>query len=183
MKRYKSRLNIKISDYYGKIALWMIAIVCTLGFAAIPFQLWLAKVILDNWEVHETVSHGGEGGFNNQSSVSQVEVKMADQEKFIKCSCHSEGMLLTKFDGEEEIYVSFWREGINPVKLTWWMRLKLCWMALTKGNYYDDQIILNRQKSVELACWIISDAVLTDVLDEKDKKKDENNTKPWITLY
>ena len=53
MKRYKSRLNIKLSDYYGRIALWMIAIVCTLGFAAIPFQLWLAKVILDNWEVEE----------------------------------------------------------------------------------------------------------------------------------
>ena len=51
MKRYKSRLNIKLSDYYGRIALWMIAIVCTLGFAAIPFQLWLAKVILDNWEI------------------------------------------------------------------------------------------------------------------------------------
>ena len=53
MKKYKSRLNINISDYYGKIALWMIAIVLTLGFAAIPFQLWLAKVILDNWEIHE----------------------------------------------------------------------------------------------------------------------------------
>ena len=53
MKRYKSRLNIKISDYYGRIALWMIAIVCTLGFAAIPFQLWLAKVILDHWEIQE----------------------------------------------------------------------------------------------------------------------------------
>ena len=51
--RYKSKLNIKLSDYYGRIALWMIAIVCTLGFAAIPFQLWLAKVILDNWEVEE----------------------------------------------------------------------------------------------------------------------------------
>ena len=65
MKKYKSRLNIKLSDYYGKIVLWMIAIVCTLGFAAIPFQLWLAKVILDNWEVHETVSHGGENQIRN----------------------------------------------------------------------------------------------------------------------
>ena len=94
--------------------------------------------------------------------------KMADKEKFIKCSCHSEGMLLTKFDGEEEIYVSFWREGINPVKLSWWMRLKLCWMALTKGSYYDDQVILNRQKSVELACWLILESGVLD-------KKDENN--------
>ena len=51
MKVYKSKLNIKFSDYTGTIVLWMIAIVCTLGFAAIFFQLWLAKLILDNWEV------------------------------------------------------------------------------------------------------------------------------------
>ena len=95
---------------------------------------------------------------------------MADKEKFIKCSCHGEGMLLTKFDDEEEIYVSFWREGINPVKLTWWMRLKLCWMALTKGNYYDDQVILSRQKSVELASWLILES---GVLDKKMKMEFE----------
>jgi len=55
MKTYKSKLNIKYSDHMGAIALWCVAIVCTLGLAAIPFQLWLAKVILDNWEfeVHE----------------------------------------------------------------------------------------------------------------------------------
>ena len=53
MKSYKSRLNIEWTDYIGRIILWSIAIVCTLGLAAIPFQLWLAKVILDNWEVEE----------------------------------------------------------------------------------------------------------------------------------
>ena len=53
MKTYKSKLNIKWTDYMGRIVLWCVAIVCTLGFAAIPFQLWLAKVILDNWEVEE----------------------------------------------------------------------------------------------------------------------------------
>ena len=51
MKTYKSKLNIKFSDHMGPIVLWCVAIVCTLGFAAIPFQLWLAKVILDNVEV------------------------------------------------------------------------------------------------------------------------------------
>ena len=80
--------------------------------------------------------------------------KMKSREKFIKCDCHSEGMLLTKFDGEEEIYVSFWREGLDPVKLTWWMRLKLCWMALIKGNYYEDQLVLNKETAAELAEWI-----------------------------
>jgi hypothetical protein len=79
---------------------------------------------------------------------------MADKEKFIKCDCHSEGMLITKFDDEEELYFSYWREGINPIKLSWWMRLKLCWMVLTKGNVHDDQVILNKEKSKELANWI-----------------------------
>ena len=70
MTTYKSKLNIKYSDHMGAIVLWCVAIVCTLGFAAIPFQLWLAKVILDNWEVevHEENNldklppEGGQGG-------------------------------------------------------------------------------------------------------------------------
>ena len=79
---------------------------------------------------------------------------MADKEKFIKCDCWGEGMLITKFDGEEEMYFSYWRQGINPIKLSWWMRLKLCWMVLTKGNVYDDQVVLNKGKAMELALWI-----------------------------
>ena len=79
---------------------------------------------------------------------------MADREKFIKCDCHSEGILVTKFDDEEEMYFSYWREGINPVKLSLWMRLKLCYLALFKGNYYDDQLILNKEKAMERALWI-----------------------------
>jgi len=51
MKKYKSKLNIQISDYTGTIILWCLAIVVTLGFAAIPFQIWFAKVLLNNWEV------------------------------------------------------------------------------------------------------------------------------------
>lgn len=48
---YKSKLNIKWRDHIGVLVLWCIAIIFTLGFAAIPFQIWLAKLILDNWEV------------------------------------------------------------------------------------------------------------------------------------
>ena len=79
---------------------------------------------------------------------------MKSREKFIKCSCYGEGMLLTKFDDEEEIYVSFWREGIDPIRLTWWMRLKLCWLTLTKGNYYSDQLVLSKESAKELTEWI-----------------------------
>ena len=79
---------------------------------------------------------------------------MADKEKFLKCDCHGEGMLVTKFDDEPVFYFSYWRQGLDPVKLTWWMRLKLCWMVLVKGNYYEDEIILNKETATELADWI-----------------------------
>ena len=102
---------------------------------------------------------------------------MADREKFFKCGCHSEGMLVTKFDDEEELYFSYWREGINPIKLSWWMRLKLCWMVLTKGNVYDDQVILNKEKAIELASWIVLNVVepvseRARSLDEREMDKD-----------
>jgi hypothetical protein len=96
---------------------------------------------------------------------------MADREKFIKCDCHSEGMLITKFDDEEELYFSYWREGINPIKLSWWMRLKLCWMVLTKGNVYDDQVILNKEKAIELASWIVLNVV--EPVSERARSLDE----------
>ena len=79
---------------------------------------------------------------------------MGDREKFIKCDCYGEGILVTKYDDEEEMYFSYWREGINPIKLSWWMRLKLCYLALFKGNFYNDQVILNKEKAMELALWI-----------------------------
>ena len=95
---------------------------------------------------------------------------MADKQKFIQCDCYGEGMLITKFDDEEEMYFSYWRQGINPVKLSWWMRLKLCWMALTRGNVYDDQVILNKEKSLELAVWILLS--INEPVGEMDKEVD-----------
>ena len=97
---------------------------------------------------------------------------MADREKFIKCDCHGEGMLITKFDGEEEMYFSYWRQGVNPIKLSWWMRLKLCWMVLTKGNVYDDQVVLNKEKAIELASWVLLNVV--EPVRETDKEEHGN---------
>jgi len=51
MKRYKSKLNIKFRDYWWKLLLWMIVVICTLGFAAVLFWLWAMKVVIDNIEV------------------------------------------------------------------------------------------------------------------------------------
>jgi len=100
---------------------------------------------------------------------------MADREKFIKCDCHGEGILVTKYDDEEEMYFSYWREGINPIKLSWWMRLKLCYLALFKGNFYNDQVILNKEKAMELALWIQDEHDhITAWVREMEKKEHSN---------
>ena len=99
---------------------------------------------------------------------------VADKEKFIKCDCWSEGMLITKFDDEEEMYFSYWREGINPVKLSFCMRLKLCYLALFKGNYYDDQVILDKEKAMELALWIQEEhGCVTEWIRKMEKEKEK----------
>ena len=102
---------------------------------------------------------------------SCYDYQMADREKFIKCDCWGEGILITKFDDEEEMYFSYWREGINPIKLSFWMRLKLCYLALFKGSYYDDQVILNKEKAMELALWIQDEHDhITEWVREMDKE-------------
>jgi hypothetical protein len=103
---------------------------------------------------------------------------MADREKFIKCDCHGEGMLVTKFDDDEEMYFSYWRQGIDPIKLSWWMRLKLCWMVLTKGNYFEDEIVLNKEKAMELALWIQDEHDhITEWVREMNKEDRMDKTK------
>ena len=79
---------------------------------------------------------------------------MSDQEEFFQCSCLSEGILATKFDGENEVYLSFWQRGIHPHKLTWGNRLRLIWMVLWNGSYYDDEVILSPKEANRLADWI-----------------------------
>lgn len=82
---------------------------------------------------------------------------MKDSKKFFKCSCHGEGILISKFDGEKEFYFSFWREGMSPIKLSWWMRLKLCFLALVSGNYFEDQVVFTEKEAQKMATWITSE--------------------------
>ena len=49
------------------------------------------------------------------------------------------------------------------------MRLKLCWMALTKGNYYEDQLILNKEEARQLCTWIQDEYDMDAVEREMEK--------------
>lgn len=83
-----------------------------------------------------------------------MKANLGNKEKFFKCSCYGEGILVSKFDKEDEIYLSFWKQGFNPLRLSFWDRLKLCWTILSKGNYFVDEVILNKRESKRMKNWL-----------------------------
>jgi hypothetical protein len=84
-------------------------------------------------------------------------------EKFFKYGCSEsdgdsmgvgEGMLVSKKDDSPEFRFSFWGQGLTPMKLSLWMRLKLCYLALFRGHYFEDEVVLMQGDAYELSEWI-----------------------------
>lgn len=74
---------------------------------------------------------------------------------FLKCDCETEGLEFKYLSAEnniDEIYVSFWQFGYGTVNL--WQRLKWMFYILRKGTIYGDQVILNKDKILELQKWL-----------------------------
>ena len=83
---------------------------------------------------------------------------MTDQEEFFRGERGNEGMLVTRLDDSDELYFGYWRCGSALNKPSLWTRLKMCYRALFKGNYYNDEIALHEKETLRLANWI-NDAV------------------------
>ena len=46
---------------------------------------------------------------------------------FLICDCFSHGLLVEKFEGEEEVSLSLFEMGLNGRILGWSQRLRWCW--------------------------------------------------------
>lgn len=71
--------------------------------------------------------------------------------KFIMCSCQSESILIEKYSGEEEIYISLFGRGLNLKRYNFKDKLRHIWQIITKGTPYTDEIVLNKDSAKELA--------------------------------
>jgi len=76
--------------------------------------------------------------------------------KFITCSCESEAIVLEKHYGEDEIYLSLFGRGLNIKRYNIKDRLRHIWYIIKNGFPYTDEIVLSKQKAVELARTLIS---------------------------
>ena len=53
MKRYKFKFDLNINDYIGKIVLWVLLCIITLGLATPFLYIYLARLVINNTEVYE----------------------------------------------------------------------------------------------------------------------------------
>jgi hypothetical protein len=91
--------------------------------------------------------------------------KMMNKEIFLKCDCHTEGILVEIDDFEEdnlkgnpEVCMAFYEHTPKRLRekffFSWKERFKLIWQVLTKGTVYSDMVILNKEKALELVKFI-----------------------------
>ena len=76
---------------------------------------------------------------------------MKDQESiFLICDCFSHGLLVEKFEDEEEVSLSLFERGLSGRILPWRERLRWCWQILRYGKPWSDFIILNTENQKQL---------------------------------
>lgn len=76
---------------------------------------------------------------------------MMDIKRFIMCACNSEGIVLEKFKGESEVYLSLFGRGLNIQRYGWKSKIRRIWQILTKGFPYTDEIVLTKKDALYLA--------------------------------
>jgi len=78
----------------------------------------------------------------------------ATTEIIIPCHCRTERIIISKFDDEwDTYYFSFYIDSFYAGQSIWHIfieRLKLAWLALRKGNYIHQEVILDLDSMLEL---------------------------------
>lgn len=75
---------------------------------------------------------------------------------FIKCTCHSEGVMVEADNECDTLFLSIWERGYkDDNSLSWKQKLRYIWQVLIHGKPYTDQIVLNRE-----ACFALSKALI-----------------------
>lgn len=67
------------------------------------------------------------------------------------CACNSESVVLEKYKGEKEIYLSLFGRGLNVQRYNWKSKLRHIWQILTKGFPYTDEIVLSQKDALNLS--------------------------------
>lgn len=81
-------------------------------------------------------------------------MKNNESNKFLLCECSCEILLVSK--DEDDINLSIYSIGNFTSNPNIFQRLKYYWYHLTTGKQYDDQIVLSKEKAIELYEWLLN---------------------------
>jgi hypothetical protein len=78
-----------------------------------------------------------------------------NNEIFLKCDCHMEAIEVKHWEDDQSFFFSFWDYGRSKVSwMPWKKRLTLIWRILRGKDLYTDMVILDYEKSKQLANFI-----------------------------
>lgn len=77
-----------------------------------------------------------------------------DDSVFLVCDCHSHGLLVEKYKGEEEVCISLFEYGLDGRTLQWSERFRWIWQIFWYGKPWSDFIILDKDKQKKLTKFI-----------------------------
>ena len=77
-------------------------------------------------------------------------------EKFFICQCNTEGVLVSKFSDEEEVYMAMYAHNSYSTKSTLKDKLKFILRYIKTGKLYADEIVMSKQTANELGNYLIS---------------------------
>lgn len=72
---------------------------------------------------------------------------------FTLCSCFGEGLRLVYWDDDKDFYVSMWKDR-GDGRTCWRQRFRHIWRILTKGEPWEDEIILSMDEAKKMAQFI-----------------------------
>lgn len=80
---------------------------------------------------------------------------MKNPKLFFECSCLNEILVIEKWDDEsEELSLAMYKLQNYPNYLPFLKRLRLSLRILFKGEMYHDNILLEKEKVLELKNWL-----------------------------
>lgn len=76
-------------------------------------------------------------------------------EIFLKCDCHTEAIEIQHWKDDRSFYFSFWDYGRSKISwMPWKKRFELIWRILRGKDLYADMVILDYEKSKQVANFI-----------------------------
>lgn len=65
------------------------------------------------------------------------------------CSCYQESILVSQWDDDSCVYVSFWK-GRQDGSVGWSQRLRHIWKIIRTGEPWSDEVVLSQEEAMYL---------------------------------